>query len=164
MGGSSSAPPPPPDPAIARERARREAVAIGQADARRTAQFGANSAIRADAAPGTALPKPTETITTPDYSQTAAAGREREITRLEGEKAKALESARSFDSSTSGDEPPNLQMISDEWDKKIQAIRDTITPADKVVEKDLKKQRAVAEYINRTRAAVGVQSTVGGQQ
>lgn len=164
MGGGGGSAPAQPDPEIARERARREAIAIGQADQRRTAKFGANSAIRADAAPGATPQRPTEMVTAPDYNDTAAAGRQREITRLEGEKANAIKEARNWSGTTSGEEPPNLQLISDEWDKKIRAIKDTITPADEVVAKDIKKQQAVAQYINRTRAAVGVKSTIGGKQ
>lgn len=153
-GGKPKSPPPPPDPAIAAERARREAVQIGLADARRTARFGSNSTILTQGTrPGTAMTRPTEKIGAQDPATTPAGQKTAEIGRLQQQLAntKVTSGIRQPGGRKNG-ERERLQ-------SQIESLQSQITPADTASFNAAQKDQNIAAYINRNRTRLGVQSS-----
>jgi len=158
MGGSPKAPPAPPDPAIAAEKARREAIAIGLADAKRTARFGTNSTITSkDGAGGTKSRRPDQDIAVGDVSLTAESQANAAADALD------LEASQLSDTTSDGNDlGSNANPTKTRLEKEAADLRAGISPADKAESKALTKDNAIANFINRKRKVVSTKTPVGG--
>ena len=141
MGSKPKAPKAPPDPAIAIERARRESLAMGLADARRTSRYGTNSTIVSQVG-GPPAVRPDSDIETVDVFS-------------KGDAQKAEQEA--YDKKDDTGMMENILHAAVQSNDKIIKY----TPAQKATRKAQKKANAVSSYINRTRARTGVNRSVG---
>lgn len=159
MGSKPKAPPAPPDPAIAAEKARQEAVAIGMADARRTVMYGSPSLVKSQPVAGVSPSRPTETIQTADPANIMNEHNTAVATAIK-ELQPANDSYMDFQNMS---ENSGVNMESNQPNLAAQATlaskRDNpsaLTGADKIRYDAAKKNRAIGDYINRTRNRVGV--------
>lgn len=170
MGSSPSAPAALPDPAIAAERARREAIAIGHLEARRTTRSGSASTIRSQrTATGQPIARPTEVIAQHSLENTRVSRVEKDVSVLE--KSRRAEERRAAERVDTTDGEGNVDLNKARTSEKViralnQQIKErqgSITPADKVVHEGIKKDTAIAGFINRARKRVGVSKTQGAR-
>lgn len=160
MGSKPKAPPAAPDPLIAAERARREAIAIGQADQRRTARFGSDSTIRSN---DPNAPRPDQDMAQVDIADTAASRNEKLLKSLEAGRANArAQDYRAMMGSEDGMTPNDANNEAN-LNKSIEAAKKAISPADKAAHQALVKDNNIANYINTTRKRIGVASTKGAK-
>ena len=187
MGSSPKAPPAPPDPAIAAEQARQEAIAIGQADARRTTMYGSTSLVKSQGvAAGKTNARPTDPIPT-GGDPLAGTDLLAEINTKQGHldagtvPTKTVDTSQGPDDGSTSEVPQytqsdvdNLRKVSDEGATQSQVPiggnnklfggmtttkTSSLSPVDQIKFNAAKKERAVGEYINRTRKRVGVTAT-----
>ena len=156
MGSKPKAPAAAPDPLIAAERARREAIAIGQADQRRTARFGSDSTIKSQ---DPNAPRPDQDLAQVDITNTAVSRNENLLQSLEA----GRESARKADTEEMHREDYSGANHEKRLDERIGETKKAVSPADRVAHKALVKDNNIANYINTTRKRIGVASTKGAK-
>jgi hypothetical protein len=155
MASKPKAPPAPEDPAIAIEKARRKAVAMGMQDARRQTRFDQASTVLTSGAPGTELTRPTDPMLAQDPLTTTGGKREAEIDELQ----QRLDRVATKPAIMGGRGNLAAAATRRVLQKTVTQKRGQITPEEKAVFEGAKKDAAIAEYVNRTRSRIGVAAT-----
>jgi len=153
MGSKPKAPKAAPDPAIAREKARRESIAIAQAGARKNTRFGYASTMTSKGGQ--------DGISYVDPESTEAGKSLAEIEALEAKLSEMK--SRPAAEPLSGDQRPNNggRMAGVFLRNQIKEKRKGITPAASAEYEAAKSAMAIGSYLKGARARVGTTSTRG---